>query len=118
MNILIDNWYIIVAIIGCIALGVASFIKFKNKPTIEQIDILKEELRYLVCKAENKLGGGTGQLKLRQVYDMAIAKMPWVAFLITFEEFKIYVDEALVWMQIQLETNSKIRELIEEGDIE
>ena len=36
----------------------------------------------------------------------------------TFEEFKIYVDEALVWMQIQLETNSKIRELIEEGDIE
>lgn len=58
--------------------------------------------------AEKDLGSGTGQLKLRQVYSMAIDKFHWVARIVTFEQFSLWVDEALIWAKDQLEKNKAI----------
>lgn len=55
-------------------------------------------LRSAVILAENSLGGKTGQLKLQYVYNLAIAKFPLMAFLISFETFKKLVDGALEWI--------------------
>ena len=55
------------------------------------------------------LGSGTGQLKLRMVYDMFVQRFPWLARLISFEKFAGLVDEALVEMRNMLAKNAAVR---------
>ncbi len=80
-----------------------------------QIQKVIEWLKYAVYEAEKELGGGTGQLKLRRVYDAFLIKFPWLAQLITFAEFSIYVDEALEWLEVQLRNNENVKELVNES---
>lgn len=106
-----ENWYLLLAGI-CVAIVCAIAIKeFINKPNDEQIRNIKEWLLYAVTEAEATLGGKTGQLKLRMVYDMAIEKFSWLSF-ISFEVFKGWVDEALEEMRHLLETNEKIKAIV------
>ena len=56
-------------------------------PTNEQLKKVKEWLLWAVAEAEKELGSGTGQLKLRYVYDMFIVKFPSLAKIISFETF-------------------------------
>ena len=74
---------------------------------------VKEWLKYAVCMAEEALGGGTGQLKLRWVYDMFIEKFPAFASVLPFSIFSKWVDLALEWMKEQLEKNEAIKTVIE-----
>lgn len=107
MQFFVDNWYLIIAaaaVIIIVGLGVYTFFK---QPTNEQIKNIKKWLLLAVVEAEKELGSGTGQLKLRKVYDMAIARFPWVAF-ISFEVFSEWVDEALEIMREQLDQNKAI----------
>lgn len=85
---------------------------FARKSKEQKIDALKEWLKYAVTIAEKALGSGTGQLKLREVYNMALAQFPWLPKLITFEMFSAYVDEALEWMRDQLERNNNIKHYV------
>lgn len=98
---LADNWYIIVTIL---IIGFTSIIN-KNK--------IQEWLKYAVSKTEEELGTGTGQLKLRQVYDMFIKKFPILSSIIPFTIFSKMVDLALEWMNEQIKKNNKIKEFIE-----
>ena len=84
-------------------------------PRRSQIEALKEWLKWAVVLAEKQLGSGTGQLKLREVYDLTIATFPWVMRKLSFEGFSLLVDEALVWMKEQLEKNTNIQEYINSG---
>ena len=70
-----------------------------------------------VTEAEAVLGSGTGQLKLRYVYDLAIAKFSWLETFVTFEQFSAMVDEALDWMDKQLSDNEAIKTYVIDGDI-
>ena len=79
-----------------------------GKTNEQKIQALKEWLKYAVIMAEKELGEGTGQLKLREVYDMAIRQFPWLIKIVSFEQFSDYVDEALVWMEDQLSKNRRI----------
>lgn len=90
--------------------GVYYFIKLPREKRIANI---KEWLKYAVVEAERALGSGTGQLKLRMVYDMAIKQFFWVVNLVPFETFSSWVDEALEWMNKQLETNKATQEYVE-----
>lgn len=81
---------------------------WRNKTADQKIAALKEWLRYAVFRAEKELGSGTGQLKLRVVYDMAIEKFPWLVKIVSFEMFSDYVDDALVWMEDQLSKNNRL----------
>lgn len=52
-------------------------------------------LVWAVGKAEQEFGSGTGQLKLRSVYNQFIARFPKLSSFITFKRFSALVDEAL-----------------------
>ena len=63
--------------------------------------------------AEKELGGGTGKLKLRYVYDLFLTKFSWLAKIISFEQFSELVDEALEEMKLLLNTNEQIAAIVE-----
>jgi len=96
MNI---TWYDVVFII--LAICVVAYALATNKA--------KEWLKWAVCYAEEQLGSGTGQLKLRMVYDMFVEKFPVLASILPFGIFSKWVDLALEWMRDQLEKNENIR---------
>ena len=99
-----ENWFVIVMV--CLfLLGIVVAITNKRQA--------KEWLKWCVTKAEQELGSGTGQIKLRQVYDMFIERYPIFSKFVPFEMFSRWVDEALVFLRNQLENNTKVKELIE-----
>lgn len=77
---------------------------------------IKEWLIQAVTKAEKELGGGTGQLKLRTVYDWFIEKFPIVAVIIPFKVFSAWVDYALTEMRCWLSQNYSIKKYVEDKE--
>ena len=116
MEWLAKNWFILIAFVAVLALTIYSVIFFIKEPKETKLKNLKEWLKWAVVQAEKELGSGTGALKLRMVYDMAIQKYPWLINYITFERFSTWVDEALDWMRKQLETNVNIKQLVNGGE--
>ena len=113
LNFFIENWYFIVtAIVMVVMAGVICWNFFKL-PTKEQIGKIKEWLLYAVTEAEKELGGGTGQLKLRQVYDLFVQRFPAVAAVISFDTFSGWVDEALEQMREMLAKNEHAAAYVE-----
>ena len=100
----------ICCVIGVIGFGIYQFIKLEKA---KQLEIVKEWLLLAVVEAEKKLGGGTGQIKLRYVYDMFIEKFKFLALMITFEQFSIMVDMALDKMRLMLSSNEKLKDYVE-----
>ena len=103
---------IIIAIVVAVLLVAGGVIWFVKLPKDQKIKNLKEWLKWAVVAAEKALGSGTGQLKLRMVYDMAIKEFPWLAGMVKFDDFSAWVDEALEWMRQQLDENRKIKDYI------
>lgn len=114
MEFLVSNWMLIVALIAAVAVGGYAVYAFVKRPTTEQISKVKEWLLYAVTAAEKELGSGTGQIKLRYVYDMFIAKFPYLVKLIPFETFSILVDEALDKFRGMLDSNTNLQNYIEQ----
>lgn len=115
MRFILDNWYLFVAVAAVIACLSTLIIHFITMPRTEQVSAFKEWLKYGVTIAEKELGGGTGQLKLRMVWDLALTKFPWLSKVMEFEKFAEYVDEALVWLNNQLTYNSNLSNYVEGG---
>lgn len=112
MEFFIDNWFIIVAIGALCAAVVTAVRGFWKKPTDEQIEAVREWLLGVVTEAEKDLGGGTGALKLRRVYDLFVARFPWLAKVVPFAVFKLWVDDALVEMREMLKQNKKVKSYV------
>ena len=111
-----EYWFIIIiaiAIISVISIKIYNWIK---QPTEEQIKQVQEWLLYAVAKAEEVLGSGTGQLKLRYVYDMFVSKFPAIAVFISFETFTKMVDKALDEFKELLQTNPAINDLYDKWE--
>ncbi|MBQ2973313.1 MAG: hypothetical protein IJE19_03065 [Clostridia bacterium] len=72
---------------------------------------VKNWLVYAVSLAESELGSGTGQLKLRSVYNMFVLRFPKLSMIITFARFSELVDDALGIMREMLK-NDKIANII------
>lgn len=100
----------ICCVIGVVGFGIYQFIKLEKD---KQLEIVKEWLLLAVVEAEKKLGGGTGQIKLRYVYDMFIEKFKFLALMITFEQFSVMVDMALDKMRLMLSSNEKLKDYVE-----
>lgn len=77
----------------------------------------KNWLVWAVSEAEKMLGSGTGQLKLRYVYDAAVVRFPILAKIIPFTMFSKMVDAALVVMHEMIENNVKIAETITNNEV-
>lgn len=72
----------------------------------------KNWLVWAVTEAEKTFGSGTGQLKLRHAYDLAIKRYPTIAKFVPFSVFSKLVDKALVIMREMIENNGKIAGVI------
>ena len=109
---LVDNCFLIIVTLVLLVEVVLTVVKFSNKPTEEKIAKFKEWLLLIVAEAEKELGGGTGKLKLRYVYDKALTQFPALTLAISFEDFSKYVDEALDEFRKMLESNEKVQEYV------
>lgn len=112
---IVENWFIIVALAASVGGGAYIIYKFAGLPTQEQVSKIKQWLLLAVTNAEKELGGGTGQLKLRYVYDMFVSKYPVAAKIVSFEVFSTWVDEALENMKQMLKDNKATREFVSNG---
>lgn len=112
MDFFINNWYLIVAGAAVLAGAGYSVYVFAKRPRTEQLKSVKEWMLWAVTKAEKELGSGTGKLKLRYVYDMFIAKFPWLGKVVSFEMVSMMVDDALEEMRVMLETNKAVNEYV------
>lgn len=117
MDFIINYWYIIVAAAALVAGGGFFIFRFVKLPSAEQLAKVREWLLIAVTEAEAALGGGTGKLKLRYVYDLFITKFPWLVKVVSFELFSSLVDDALEEMRDMLKTNSAAKTLVEEGAV-
>ena len=109
MKFLIDNWYIILAALAVLAAAGIAVYRYFNLPSEEQLEKVRQWLLKAVTEAERELGGGTGQLKLRTVYDAFLTKFPWLAPLVSFNRFSELVDEALEEMRKMLAKNKAVQ---------
>ncbi len=109
MDFIINNWYIILAALAILAAaGLAAYRYFKL-PSEAQLAKVREWLLWAVTEAEKELGGGTGKLKLRQVYDLFVVRFPWLVRVVPFELFSSMVDDALEEMRAMLAQNNAVQ---------
>ena len=115
MNFIMENWWLMI-VTAAIVIGLFYAIKvFLKMPSDAQLASVQEWLLYAVAKAEKELGSGTGQLKLRYVYDMFILRFPAIANLVSFAAFSMLVDEALEVFREMLDNNESVNKYIGYG---
>ena len=114
MTWLIENWFLLVAIAAALGVSVLAVYRFFGLPTEKQREKVKEWLIWACIEAERALQSGTGQLKLRQVYDMfcSVPAFTWVAKLISFELFSEWVSDALVTAKEMMINNKALAEYV------
>ena len=103
------------AIVLIIVIGYLIYV-IRKAPSNAQLASVKEWLLYAVAKAEKELGSGTGQLKLRYVYDMFILRFDGLAKMISFAAFSMLVDEALEIFRAMLDTNKSVNKYVGYSD--
>ncbi len=104
---------LILIIIGmAIAISVYKFMKLSKQ---QQIENIKQWLVFACLEAEKMLGGKTGQVKLRYVYDLFVSKYKFISCLIPFDTFSKWVDDSLIDMRNMISTNEAIRKIVEGG---
>ena len=113
MEFITENWYIAVALMAVIGVGCIALLRFYKMPTQAQMEAIREWLLGAVTLAERELGSGTGQLKLRYVYDLFVTRFPWAAKMISFSMFSDLVDDALLEMRDMLAKNEAVQEYVE-----
>lgn len=112
MTYLIENWFILlVAIVALYAVGYAVY-GFAKMPTEKQVETIKEWLLYACIEAEKEFKSGTGQLKLRYVYDLFLTRFPKISSVVSFEIFSQWVDATLDDMRMILTRNEAVRKIV------
>jgi amino acid permease len=114
MNWLVDNWYLAVAGLALLAFVIYCIYTFFGMPTEKQIAKVKEWLIWACIEAERALQSGTGQLKLRQVYDAfcSVPAFTWIAKVISFDTFTYWVSDALLEVKLMLISNENLAEYV------
>lgn len=113
MEFIMENWPLMVGGLAVVIAAAVAVTRFLGLPTESQLAKVREWLLWAVTEAEKDLGGGTGKLKLRQVYDLFVTRFPWLAKLVSFELFSSMVDDALEEMRDMLETNEAAKAFVE-----
>ena len=106
MEFIVENWYIIVALLAVGFLGGVLVVKFINLDDVVKLTKIKKWLVYACLEAEKALGTDTGKAKLLMVYNLFTDKFTFASKLISFDKFSEMVDEALVEVRIMLENDS------------
>ena len=110
---MIEDVAVVIGILAVVIVISYAIYKFFKLEKSKQLEIMQEWLLLAVVKAEKELGGGTGQIKLRYVYDLFLSKFKFLAKIMTFEQFSALVDIALIKMNDMLQNNKQIQEYID-----
>ena len=97
---------------GGVIMFVITFLRMGQQ---QQMKMISEWLLLAVVQAEKELGGGTGEIKLRYVYDKFIQKFDKMAMIISFEQFSSMVDVALDKMRNMLSSNAQLVNYVNNG---
>lgn len=108
MDIMINIVFVLL-IVAAICIVAVWFFKLEKE---KQIKILQEWLLLAVVQAEKALGSGTGQIKLRYVYDLFLQRFKLLPHFISFEQFGLFVDEALTTMRVMIQNNKSVDDYI------
>ena len=111
---IVENWYllatgVIVGVWTCLMLR-----EFRQQPDEAQMAKVKEWLIWACVEAEKNLQSGTGQLKLREVWNMfcSVPAFEWVAKVISFDLFSSWVSVALSEVKQMIVKNDNLAEYI------
>ena len=107
-----DNIIITIGIIAIVGAAAYALYYFMNLSKDKQIQMVKEWLLLAVVEAEKALGSGTGQVKLRYVYDLFLSKFKYLSLIISFSQFSMLVDEALDTMRDMISNNKQVEQYI------
>ena len=110
MKWLVENWYLIVAAVALVGAAATVAHRFLGQPSEKQVAKIKEWLIWACIEAERGLQSGTGQLKLREVWNLfcAVPAFGWVARIISFDTFSGWVTEALATVKRMLVENPRL----------
>lgn len=98
------DWKEIIVCVITLVVGVFVALQFKS---------FKQWLVYACSEAEEYFGSGSGQLKLRYVYNLAVeSKFGFITKIITFNMFSNFVDGALVKMREMIENSPAIAKIL------
>ena len=118
MEFIINYWPMIIVAIAMLFIAVITVIDFIKKSPKERMETVKQWAIYACALAQAHLGSGTGQLKMRETYDMFLQRFPSLANIITYETYKETAENALAEFKEMLKTNPNIQEaLIKEGEL-
>lgn len=115
ITLFLENWYLFVVVLVILFVMIAAAVRFFGMPSAAQREKVKEWLLLAVTEAEKELGSGTGQLKLRYVYDLFLQRFPAIAKKISFDTFRFWVDSALIEMREMLQNNKAVSEMVRNG---
>ena len=113
MALLMEYWWLAIVILAILVIAFMFLITYINLPKSKKATKVKEWLLFAVVQAEKELGSGTGQLKLRYVYNLALSKFPIFIKLIPFELFSNFVDGALQQLENLIEDNEGVKKYME-----
>ena len=99
----------IIILLCVLGIGLYHFFSLSKE---RQKEIILEWLLLAVVLAEKELGDGTGQIKLRFVYDLFIDKFRFISYFISFAQFSKLVDQALDRMKDIMNNNKQVQEYI------
>ena len=110
LSFIATYWYLIVAAIAIISVISIKVYVFLKTPGKEQLNKIQEWLVWAVAQAEKELGSGTGQMKIKYVYDLFITKFPAVAIFVPYSTFSNMVEKALEEFKEMIASNQRISE--------
>lgn len=110
VNWIVENWFLLVALVAGAGVGIGAIYYFAGLPTGKQKKKITEWLIWACIMAEKELQSGTGQLKLREVWNMfcAVPAFAVAAKLISFETFSGWVKDALALAKEMLVKNRNL----------
>lgn len=105
---LITNWTTITAILAVVVVFGGSVFAFVKSPRVVKTKRFRTWLLYVVTEAEREMGEDTGELKLLKAYEEFVKRFPIFSLFVSFDSFKLTVDESLKQMKKMLEDNEAI----------
>lgn len=105
---MMENIIIAIGIMVIVGAAAYAIYYFMNLSKEKQLEVVREWLLLACIQAEKALGSGTGQVKLRFVYDLFIDKFKYLSLVISFEQFSMLVDDALDTMKDMISNNKQV----------
>ena len=114
MKWIMENLYLFIAALAVVGGCAVVVYRFLGQPSEKQKAKVKEWLIWACVEAEKHLQSGTGQLKLREVWNLfcGVPAFRLVAKVISFDTFSSWVADALKEVKTMLANNPNLAEYV------